>query len=228
MAAWGLTLAEMRTRVYLLMQDPGATRWTAAVMTEQVNRGVATVAARTLCNIKETTSNIVAGTAGYAFPTDCPGIRGIREVHISGSFIEPVSKHHAQQMEVVGDEYTSGYTRWFARDEKIYLTPTPSSSTTSGLEVSHAYMPTELVHTTDDATAIDLPIELLDAAAYVIAAELALADGRMSLHDRLRGIADRDMKEFRVRGGAWQERLQTQVVVPDDAGYVEIQKRRNT
>ncbi len=226
MAAWGLTLAEVRTKVLLFVQDPASSRWTGAKLTEFVNQTAATVAARTLCNIKKTQSNIVAGTAGYIFPVDCPGIRGIREVYISGNFIEPVAKHHVHDFDVSGEEYTSAYTRWYAKEEKIYFTPTPTTAVTNGLQVYHAYIPVELVHTTDDATAIDLPIELQMALVNSLGADLALADNRFTLHDRLRALADRDMKQFRVRGGSWQEREQTEIVVPDETGYTEIQKRR--
>lgn len=226
MAAWGLTLAQARSKIILYAQDPQTTRWTASVCTDVVNQAVANVAARTLCNVSSNAQSIVANQAGYSVPSDCIGIRAIKEVYLSGKYIEPVHKHYVHAHEVTGDEYSSGYTQWYAKNEKVCLTPAPKASVTNGLVMYYGSLPAVLVVTTDDADPIDLPADLLMAMVYLAAGEILQADQHFSASDRLRAQAEREMRRFIVDGGKFQEPPQKRVVQPDDVGYTAVQGRR--
>lgn len=226
MASWGLTLAQSRTKITLYAQDPNLVRWTAPVLTDVVNAAVANVAARTLCNLSSAAQSVTSGTAGYAIPSNCMGMRHIRAVYLDSKYLEPVAKERVHAHEVTGDEYASGYTRWYAKNEKVYLTPTPTASGTNNLVMYFASKPTVLVVTTDDATAIDLPADLLMAMVYLGAAEVLQADQHFSASDRSRALAEREMQRFIVSGGKWQEPAQKRLVHPDDIGYTRIQRAK--
>ncbi|SRR5216117_1919350 len=110
---------------------------------------------------KVSTTNAIAGTASYTYPTDLRLLRSIRYQNAAG-----LAYFHLQGLSIQEfDEYIDGYdgALFGQSDPVVYSTfagsfvlfPTPATSVTNGIKLYYYRQPTDMVNDTD---VLDMPL----------------------------------------------------------------------
>lgn len=214
MAVWSMTLLSVWDEVQLIAQDE-TDRWGETERNALVNSVVAQIAKDTRCLMQSATQSLVAGQAGYALPTACPGIQYVRRVYVSGNLAEPVDVGELDYYERDGIELDTGRTRWYARAGQIALTPAPTEAVTNGLVVHYAGLPETI---SADADPIPLPADLEFAVVLGCARRVLGADGRKDEALYREKLYREEIGKFLLKGGEWQERRQQNIIDTEDDG----------
>lgn len=122
-----LTEAQLITETRSVLNEATAAFYSDAQITQWLRQGARDIALKTRCFEADATIAVVASTLTYAFPTDAFWIHSVfnATTGISLTKIDPHKMGH-----IVDSATAAVPLYWFAFNDKVYLTPLASGSST--------------------------------------------------------------------------------------------------
>lgn len=136
---------DIRLEIRRLVKDTDTTnpRWSDAVLNERIDKSHEYICATSKCYPERYTVSTVANTAEYTMPSYY--VHANTVMYYDGSDWIPLQKRTEQELDIEfpnwrSDTGTPSY--WYQRINSIGLVPYPTTSTTNGLRVDMARIPT--------------------------------------------------------------------------------------
>lgn len=145
------TALDVITRVKTQFGDTSGAQLNDATIIRWINDGQQEIVNNNAILKDVKTTNIVAGTADYTFPTD--KVQYIEALYVDGRPIRNLSPQGAREYIISTDPHSSAVADipdvWYERAGVITLYPVPQKNFTNGLKLEYVKMPTSVTISTD-------------------------------------------------------------------------------